>query len=85
MSPDPMPSRAQNVLDGLLRRVEIAQQLDCNERTVIRYERQGMPFIAVGKMRLYHPVAVREWLISQTRRPSVPRRGRPTTRIGGRV
>jgi hypothetical protein len=85
MSPDQTQNRTQNVLDGLLRRDEIAKQLDCVERTIIRYERMGMPFIAVGKLRLYDPTAVREWLLSQTRRPSVPRRGRPRTNTAGCV
>jgi hypothetical protein len=47
------------------------------DRTVIRYERAGMPFIAVGAMRLYDPVKVREWLLTHERSHAAPRRGRP--------
>jgi hypothetical protein len=66
-----------NVLAGLITRPELAKQLRCGERTVIRRERAGMPFIAVGMARLYDPARVRDWLMSQERCQDAPRRGRP--------
>lgn len=66
------------VFDGLINRTELAQQMRCTDRTIIRYERAGMPFIAVGKFRLYKPEAVRNWVLSHQVQPSVRRRGRPS-------
>ena len=69
-----------NVLAGLLTRTELALQLRRSERTVIRWERAGMPFIAIGMARLYEPSSVREWLMSHERRQDAPKRGRPVKR-----
>jgi hypothetical protein len=71
------PSTSNTVLAGLLTRRELAGQLRCGERTIIRRERQGMPLIAVGMMRLYEPEKVRAWLIAHERQHNTPRRGRP--------
>jgi hypothetical protein len=66
-----------NVLAGLVTRQELAEQFDCSKRTIIRYERAGMPYIAFGMIRLYNPPDVREWVIAQQRGHAVPKRGRP--------
>ena len=71
---------ADHVFDGLLKRADLAEQLGKCERTIIRYERAGMPAIAVGMMRLYDPTKVRSWIMSHERRHNVPVRGRPSTR-----
>jgi hypothetical protein len=68
---------AEEVLAGLLTRAQLAEQLDCSERTIIRYERAGMPFIAFGMIRRYNPPSVREWMLSKERGHAVPKRGRP--------
>jgi hypothetical protein len=39
-----------------------------------------MPVIKIGALRLYNPVAVREWLLAHERRHEEPKRGRPATR-----
>jgi hypothetical protein len=75
-------AQGASVLEGLLTREQLAQQLDCSERTVIRYERAGMPFIAFGMLRRYHPPSVREWVLSKGRGHTVPKRGRPPGREG---
>lgn len=69
-----------DILAGLLTRQQIAIQLGCGDRTIIRRERAGMPFIAVGMMRFYDPTRVREWLMSHERHQAAPRRGRPAKR-----
>ena len=69
-----------NVLAGLLTRTDLALQLRRSERTVIRWERAGMPFIAIGTARLYEPSSVRAWLMSHERRQDAPKRGRPVKR-----
>jgi hypothetical protein len=69
-----------DVLCGLLDRRMLGQQLHVGDRTIIRYERAGMPFIAVGMLRLYDPAKVRAWLMTHERHHETPRRGRPATR-----
>lgn len=78
MPPDTATPKTQNVLDGFLQRQEIGAQLRCTDRTIIRYERAGMPFIAFGKLRLYDPVKVRAWLMSHASEHNAPSRGRPS-------
>lgn len=70
----------QGVLAGLLNRESMAAELGCHPRTVIRREREGMPFFKVGALRLYDPAKVREWIEAQECRPAVPKRGRPPRR-----
>jgi predicted DNA-binding transcriptional regulator AlpA len=77
---DPLPKL---ILDGFLRREELAQQLGLSARTIDRWEalRIGPPRVCVGRTILYDVESVREWLRSreqqaspmQTRR-SVPRK-----------
>lgn len=69
---------SKKVFDGLITRTELALQMRCTDRTIIRYERAGMPFIAMGKFRLYMPEAVRNWILSHQIQPNRPRRGRPS-------
>ena len=66
-----------SVMSGLFDRKGLAADLRCSERTIIRRERAGMPFIKMGMLRLYEPAKVREWLISHEHRPATPVRGRP--------
>ena len=73
-------AQGASVLEGLLTREQLAGQLNCSERTIIRYERAGMPFIAFGKTRLYDPPRVRDWVLSQERGHTAPKRGRPAGR-----
>jgi hypothetical protein len=73
-------AQAVDVLAGLVTREELAEQFRCSKRTIIRYERAGMPFIAFGKTRLYDPPRVRDWVLSQERGHTAPKRGRPAGR-----
>jgi hypothetical protein len=75
------PSTLDTVLAGLLKRRELAEQLGCGERTIIRRERQGMPFISLGMLRLYDPLKVRAWLVAHERGHDAPKRGRPAKRV----
>ncbi len=70
----------QGILAGLLNRGTLAAELGCHPRTVIRREREGMPYLKVGALRLYDPAAVRAWLMSHEQRPAVPKRERPARR-----
>jgi hypothetical protein len=72
------PSR--NITTGLIDRAEVAAELKCGERTILRYEHSGMPVVKIGKLRLYEPAAVREWLLAHAHRHEEPRRGRPSAR-----
>ena len=67
---------------SLTDRVTLGKQLGKCDRTIIRYERAGMPFIRVGALRLYNPEKVQEWLMSHERTHAVPRRGRPSKKTG---
>jgi predicted DNA-binding transcriptional regulator AlpA len=66
------------VLDGYLRREELAQQLGLSPRTIDRWEalRKGPPRVCVGRTVLYNVDSVREWLQSQERHPSPIRKRR---------
>lgn len=66
------------VTAGWADRSGIARELQVGERTVIRYEEQGMPVIRVGKKRWYDRDAVRAWLLSHQVNQREPNgRGRP--------
>jgi hypothetical protein len=76
---------APSATDGLITRETLAKQLNnLSTRTIIRYERMGMPFIALGNLRLYNPSSVRDWLLSHEKgrgaAHTAPRRGRPPGR-----
>lgn len=68
------------VFSGLLNRDQLAAQMECNPRTIIRREFEGMPVIKVGAKRLYDPANVRAWIASHEVRPTTPKRGRPAKR-----
>ncbi len=59
---------AASITAGLFTRSQLAINLDCSERTILRREHAGMPVIRLGMMRLYNPVAVREWLLTHEHR-----------------
>ena len=73
-------SDVQGVLAGLLTRERLAAELGCHQRTVIRREREGLPFLKIGATRLYDPAKVRAWIEAQECRPAMPKRGRPARR-----
>ncbi len=77
MEPTTEPN-AVSVLAGLLSSENLALQFGKSTRTVIRWERQGMPVIKLGMTRLYDPVAVRAWLLTHEYRHDIPKRGRPS-------
>lgn len=55
------------VLQGFLRREELAKELGCSPRTIDRWQalRKGPPRVYVGRTILYHVESVREWLRSR--------------------
>jgi phage terminase Nu1 subunit (DNA packaging protein) len=73
----PQPAAAESVLAGLLQRQHLADVFRVSTRTIIRWERAGMPFIAMGMIRLYDPAKVRAWLLSHEHQHNAPKRGRP--------
>jgi len=60
-------SSKQLLLDGYLRREELAQQLGVSPRTIDRWQtsRCGPPRVAIGRTILYSTASVREWLQSK--------------------
>jgi predicted DNA-binding transcriptional regulator AlpA len=69
---------ARLVLEGFLRRDELAQQLGLSPRTIDRWEslRQGPPRVSVGRTILYNIQSVREWLLSREQQPFPTKRRR---------
>jgi len=67
------------LLDGFLRREELAHQFGLSPRTIDRWEalRIGPPRVSVGRTILYNMQSVREWLVAQERQsvPAKRRRG----------
>jgi hypothetical protein len=65
-----------NVLDGVVDRPELARQLRCSARTIIRYEDAGLPVLRIGKRRFYDVDKVRAWVLNGGIRPASRRPGR---------
>jgi len=65
--PSQEPSSNQLLLDGYLRREELAQQLGVSPRTIDRWQtlRCGPPRVAIGRTILYNLDSVRQWLRSK--------------------
>ena len=76
---------AASIVAGLLTRPQLAADLDCSDRTIIRYENAGLPVIRLGMLRFYNPAAVRAWLMTHERRHTTPRRGQPPAQHRGVV
>ena len=71
------PAGHPEILEGYLRRDELAAQLGRCRRTIERWHSLGIgpPRIAIGRMVLYRVESVREWLAEQQEAGN--RRGRP--------
>jgi phage terminase Nu1 subunit (DNA packaging protein) len=54
--------KGSSVLDGLVERADLARDLKVCERTVKRYEDQGLPVIRRGRKRLYDVEKARAWV-----------------------
>jgi predicted DNA-binding transcriptional regulator AlpA len=70
INPVAIPSQKecnQLLLDGYLRRNELAQQLGVSPRTIDRWQtlRCGPPRVAIGRTILYNLDSVRQWLRSK--------------------
>lgn len=68
------------IIAGLPVRKQIAESLGVSERTIIRWEHQGLPVIRLGMARLYDPAKVRAWVLTHESRHDAPKRGRPAKR-----
>jgi predicted DNA-binding transcriptional regulator AlpA len=73
------PTLPKLILDGFLRREELAQQLGLSPRTIDRWEslRKGPPRVCVGRTVLYNVDSVREWLQSNEQQKATVRVRRP--------
>lgn len=60
-------SSSDRVLDGYLRREQLASELGISPRTIDRWHllRQGPPRVQIGRTILYEVAAVRLWLQSR--------------------
>jgi predicted DNA-binding transcriptional regulator AlpA len=78
LSDSPVQPVARLVLEGFLRREELAQQFGLSPRTICRWEalRIGPPRVSVGRTILYNIESVREWLVSQERKAFPAKRRR---------
>ena len=76
------PPSTPLILEGYIRRAELARMLDVTERTVYRWEllRIGPPRVVVGSLILYKIASLKAWLTS--REQQLPGNGRKG--IGGR-
>ena len=72
------------VPDGLSRE-ELTAELGCSERTIVRWERLGLPVMRLGVRRWYDPASVREWLLSRARRHDRPNRARAPLKVWSRA
>lgn len=63
------------LLDDYVTRRELAQELRCSERTIIRLEREpdGLPSTLLGGRVLYRRASVAQWLERRERRPNPTR------------
>jgi hypothetical protein len=61
-------SNKPSVLEGFHTRSELAADLGVTERTIIRYEHQGLSVIRRGKLRLYEVERTRAWLRGEVKR-----------------
>ncbi len=68
---------SDQLLEGYLKREQLAKELGKTLRTIDRWERRriGPPRVVVGRMILYRKEAVREWLLSQEQPPGKDTRG----------
>jgi predicted DNA-binding transcriptional regulator AlpA len=80
---NPQPELPRLVLEGYLRREELAQQLSVSPRTIDRWQalRKGPPRVRVGRTILYNVQSVREWLISRERKAFDMKRRRSSSGI----
>lgn len=72
-SPDPhVPIERSVVVEGFLRREELAKQLGCSARTIDRWQalREGPPRVRIGRTILYNVESVRVWLRSREEQSS---------------
>jgi transcriptional regulator with XRE-family HTH domain len=84
LEPSTLPSDPQDkpasrlVLEGYLRREELAEQFGLSPRTIDRWEalRMGPPRVSVGRTILYNIHSVRDWLLSRERQVSPAKRRR---------
>jgi predicted DNA-binding transcriptional regulator AlpA len=70
------------ILEGFLRREELAQQFNLSIRTIDRWAalREGPPRVCVGRTILYNVNSVREWLRSREKQPSLMKKRRNSPR-----
>jgi predicted DNA-binding transcriptional regulator AlpA len=66
------------VLEGYLRREELAQQLGVSARTIDRWQmlRCGPPRVAIGRTILYNLDSIRQWLQSREQQATTVKRRR---------
>jgi hypothetical protein len=71
------PPARPTVLDGFLSRKQLAADVNRDMRTILRWEKQGLPVIQRGNLRLYDREQVRAWLRRELPIPEPRGRGRP--------
>jgi hypothetical protein len=66
-----------DLLSDYVDRPQLATELKVSERTVRRYELEpdGLPFVRMGRRKLYNIPRARDWIQRREHKPN-PRRGR---------
>lgn len=59
-----------------LRKVLARPGRQLTDRTLLRYEKQGLPYTEVGGRKIYRREALMEWLASREKRKNPPREAR---------
>ena len=75
----PIPDRP-GFLAGYSTREELARKVNRTTFTILKWEKQGLPVVRRGNLRLYNDELTRKWLLgeldnSEPRKPGRPRRG----------
>ncbi len=64
------------LLSDYIDRPTMAKELNCSERTVMRYEQlpDGLPSVTIAGRKLYKVDSARKWIASREHRPNPRRR-----------
>jgi hypothetical protein len=64
-----------DILSGYIHLTDLARELRCGVRTVVRYEHQpdGLPSVTIAGRRYYKISEVRAWVDRRTRQAGQPR------------
>jgi hypothetical protein len=71
------PDPAATVLAGHLERALASKAVNRSQRTLIRWEKQGLPVVRCGNLRLYNIEKLRAFVLGEVVAPTPRKPGRP--------